>query len=63
MGTDRPSVIGQQTCVTSAQSLRLVRILHQSWDLLHHSQSSVINAVVQFDFAPVQNHVLIVVGT
>lgn len=48
--------------VTSAQSLCLVRVLHQPGDLLHHGQSAVINTVAQLHFAPVQHHVLVVVG-
>lgn len=48
--------------VTSTQSLRLVRVLHQAWDLLHHGQSAVIQTVAQLHSAPVQHHVLVVVG-
>lgn len=47
--------------VTSPQSLGLVRILHQTRDLLHHHQGAVIDAAAQFHFASVQDHVLVVV--
>lgn len=46
---------------TPPQSLSLVRVLHQARNLLHHSQSAVINTVTQFHFAAVQDHVLVVV--
>jgi len=48
--------------VTSAQRLRLVGVLHQPRDLLHHRQSAVINTEAQLHSAPVQHHVLVVVG-
>lgn len=48
---------------TSAQSLGLVRILHQAGDLLHHSQSAVVQDLAQLHFAPVQHHVLVVVSS
>lgn len=51
----------EQCVVTSPQSLGLVRVLHQAWDLLHHSQGAVIDAAAKFDFATVQDHVLVVV--
>lgn len=47
----------------SAQSLCLVRVLHQAGDLLHHSQRTVVETVAQLHFASVQHHVLIVVGS
>lgn len=51
----------ERRVVTSPQSLGLVRILHQAGDLLHHGQGAVIDTAAQFDFAAVQDHVLVVV--
>lgn len=47
--------------LTSAQCLRLVRILHQSRDLLHHNQRPVFQTAAQMHFTRVHNHVLIVI--
>lgn len=51
----------QRSAVTQAQTLCLVRVLHQARDLLHHSQSAVIDTVAQLHFAPVHYHILVVV--
>lgn len=51
----------KRSAVTQAQTLCLVRVLHQPRDLLHHSQSAVFNTVAQLHFAPVHDHILVVV--
>lgn len=52
----------QRSAVTQAQTVCLVRVLHQPRDLLHHGQGAVINTVAQLHFAPVHYHILVVVG-
>ncbi|KAG7218355.1 hypothetical protein INR49_020440, partial [Caranx melampygus] len=55
--------VANTTKIHRAGLSTIIGVLHQPRDLLHHSQSTVINAVAQLYFAPVQHHVLVVVGT